>query len=133
MSSETVPRCFRTWFYAAAIYNALWGVAACLFPATLAQRVGLEGITHPALVQVIGMMVGVYAIGYYLLARDPERYSGFVWIGLLGKLLGPLGFVLHAIQGTLPWQFGWVVLTNDLLWWPAFGLFAWRHARRPLG
>jgi len=25
-------------------------------------------------VQVIGMMVGVYAYGYYLLARDPARY-----------------------------------------------------------
>ena len=61
------------------------------------------------------------------------RYAGFIWIGLLGKVLGPLGYLSHAAQGTLPWQFGWVVLFNDVIWWPVFLLFAWKHARNPLG
>jgi hypothetical protein len=39
------------------------------------------------------MLVGIYAFGYYLLARDPERYCGLIWIALAGKMLGPAGFL----------------------------------------
>jgi hypothetical protein len=79
------------------------------------------------------MVVGVFAYGYWLLARDPVRYCGVVWIGLAGKVLGPLGFVWYAVSGVLPWSFGATILLNDLVWWPAFFLFAFRYARRPLG
>lgn len=124
-------RAFQRWFLAAAVYNALWGAAASLFPSPFLRLAGLDARSAP-LFQAIGMMVGVYAYGYYLLARDPVRYQGMVWVGLAGKLLGPVGFLLSALRGTLPWAFGWVNVTNDLIWLPAFALFAWKHARRPL-
>ena len=71
-----------------------------------------------------------YAYGYYLLAREPARYSGFIWIALAGKTLGPVGLVYSAATGTLPWSFGWVCVFNDLIWWPPFWRFALAHARR---
>jgi hypothetical protein len=80
-------------------------------------------------VQVFGMMVGVYAIGYYLLGRDPRRYCGFIWIALAGMSLGPLGFIYYACTGVLPWAFCWSCVFNDLIWWPAFGLFLRDAAR----
>ena len=67
------------------------------------------------LVQVIGMMVGVYAYGYYLLAREPKRYCGFIWIALACKTFGPLGFVYSALTGALPWCFGWICVFNDVI------------------
>lgn len=130
--AESVPRFYRVWFYAAAVYNLVWGLAAALFPLQVATVGGLGHTSHLQLVQVIGMMVGVYGLGYYFLARDPARYSGFIWIGLLGKVLGPLGFFSNAIQGGLPWDFGWIVLFNDIIWWPVFFMFALRYARHPL-
>ena len=54
----------------------------------------------------------------------------FVLVGLLGKVLGPIGFLEAATTGALPWRFGWTILTNDLIWWPAFGailLTVWRR------
>lgn len=124
---------FQIWFYAAAIYNALWGAAVVLVPKYLSSLVGLHlAADILPLVQVIGMMVGVYAIGYYLLARDPRRYCGFIWVGLAGKTFGPIGFAYSAASGLLPWSFGWVCVFNDLIWWPAFWIFALRYARRPL-
>jgi hypothetical protein len=42
---------------------------------------------------------------------------------LLDKVLGPLGFLWSAWQGTLPWSFGWINLTNDLIGWLPFALF----------
>ena len=126
-------RHYRRWFYAAAIYNAVWGSAVVLFPATVLWIAGLTGTSAVVpLVQVMGMMVGVFAYGYYLLARDPMRYCGFIWIALAGKTLGPLGFVYSAATGTLPWSFGWICLFNDLIWWPAFWSFALKHAREPV-
>ena len=78
------------------------------------------------------MIVGVYAYAYYLLARDPVRYCGLVWVGLAGKMFGPVGFVFAALKGDLPWSFGLINLTNDVIWLPAFVLFVWKHARKPL-
>lgn len=125
---------YRNWFLAAALYNAIWGVAVVLLPTHLASLIGLHLASYDVpLVQVIGMMVGVYAYGYYLLAKDPNRYNGFIWIGLAGKTFGPIGFLYSAATGILPWSFGWVCLFNDLIWWPAFWAFALKHARRPLG
>jgi hypothetical protein len=41
---------------------------------------------------------------------------------LLGKILGPIGFVDAAMRERLPWSMGWTILTNDLLWWIPFSL-----------
>jgi small multidrug resistance pump len=120
---------YRIWFYAAAVYNALWGSAVVLFPRTLLRVAGLDIVGALPLVQVMGMMVGVYAYGYYLLAREPKRYYGFIWIGLAGKTLGPIGFVYSGLTGALPWSFGWICLFNDVIWWPAFWRFAVEYAR----
>ena len=101
-----------------------------LFPGALLRIAGLNTNDAVPLMQVIGMMVGVYAYGYYLLAREPERYSGLIWIALAGKTFGPLGFVYSAFTGALPWSFGWVCIFNDIIWWPVFWRFGLRHARQ---
>jgi len=129
---NSVPRSYRVWFYAAAAYNLLWGAVVCAFPSWCIELLGIGGFVSAPFLQVLGMMVGVYAYGYWLLARDPVRYCGFVWIGLLGKVLGPIGFLFYAVRGDLPWSFGATIIFNDLVWWPAFFVFSVRYARRPL-
>jgi hypothetical protein len=120
---------YRRWFYAAAAYNLLWGGAVVGFPHALLRMAGIGDPGAVPLAQVIGMMVGVYAYGYYLLAHDPVRYAQLIWIGLAGKTLGPIGYVFAAATGSLPWTFGWVIVFNDLIWWPVFWRFAWRYGR----
>jgi hypothetical protein len=39
------------------------------------------------------------------------------------------GFVWSVSQGQLPLVFGWTLLSNDLIWWPAFGLYLRDAAR----
>lgn len=126
-------RAYRIWFYAAALYNLVWGIGVVLWPEVVLHLTHLPVSVPAPLIQVIGMMVGVYAYGYYLLARDPDRYQGLVWVGIAGKTFGPVGYLLSVTQGTLPMSFGWVVVMNDLIWWPAFWSFALRYARHPLG
>lgn len=64
------------------------------------------------------------------MARYPERHAQLVLIGLLGKLRGPLGFAWAVLMGQLPLAFGWTILSNDLIWWPAFTLYLRAAARQ---
>lgn len=87
--------------------------------------VGMSDLNYTPMFQCVGMMVGCYAMGYALVALDPRRYGAFAVIGLVGKVLGPLGFIWSASRGELPWSFGWNNVFNDLIWWPSFGAFCW--------
>jgi hypothetical protein len=120
---------YRPWFYAAAAYNLLWGSAVVLFPVPVFHWLGLRPPTPVPIWQVVGMLVAVYAPAYWWAARDPWRHRHLIVIGLLGKVLGPVGFLWAAWKGELPWSFGWVNLTNDLIWWLPFALFLREAAR----
>jgi hypothetical protein len=131
-----IPRWARLWLLAAGIYNLVWGAAVVLFPRGLFELAGLdEWTTSPGLVpiwQCLGMVIGVYGIGYLAASIDPFRHWPIVLVGLLGKIFGPIGFVWCASRGEIPWHFGVTILTNDLLWWIPFFLIlrgAWRTHR----
>jgi peroxiredoxin/uncharacterized membrane protein HdeD (DUF308 family) len=104
----------------AAIYNVLFGLWAILFPLAIFQWLEVEVPNYPSLWQCIGMIVGVYGIGYWIAARDPVRHWPIVLVGFLGKVFGPIGFVFTALRAELPWSWGFVSLTNDLIWWLPF-------------
>jgi len=127
-AADTLAR-YRPWFYAAALYNLVWGVVNIIFPELFFRLVGMVPPSYPPLWQVVGMFVLVYAPAYWWAARFPARHRHLIVIGLLGKLLGPLGFVWSAWNGSLPLAFGWTLLTNDLIWWPAFALYLRDAAR----
>ena len=89
---------YRPWLYAAAIYNLVWGATTVVFPEFFFRLVGMPSPTHLPLWQVLGMYVLVFAPGYWWAARYPERHSHLVLIGLLGKTLGPIGFVWAVLK-----------------------------------
>lgn len=112
----------RRVLWAAAVYNVAWGAAVVLFPLAPFRWMGVPPPNYPALWQCVGMVVGVYGVGYACAATDPARHWPIVLVGFLGKLLGPVGFLFAATHGALPWAFGWVNVTNDLLWLVPFAL-----------
>jgi len=118
--SPSVPKWIPAVLRLAAIYNLLWGAAVVLFPLVPFRWAGMIEPNYPQLFQCIGMIVGVYGIGYWIAADDPRRHWPIVLVGLLGKVFGPIGFFVSALQGTLPWIAGCTILTNDLVWWAPF-------------
>jgi len=114
------PRWMRYTLVAAAAYNLLWGAAVVLFPFALFDAIGMERPLYPGIWQCVGMIVGVYGIGYYAAARNPFVHWPITLVGLLGKIFGPIGFAIAVTNGELPWQFGLTILTNDLIWWAPF-------------
>lgn len=130
---QQTPRWMARWLVAAGVYNLVWGGAMGLAPVWTMHRLGVIPPTNylwPQLWACIGMIIGVYGIGYLIAARDPARHWPIVLVGLLGKILGPVGFLQAALQGQLPWSMGATILTNDLLWWIPFGLILWHAVKR---
>ena len=129
MTDTTIPSShprlarYRPWFYAAAIYNLLWGSVTVLFPELLFDLIAMPAPSYLALWRVVGMFVLVFAPAYWWAGRFPERHAHLILVGLLGKVLGPLGFVWSVLSAELPIVFGWTILTNDLIWWLPFLLY----------
>ena len=119
--------------YMAGVYNIAWGGVAILFPLWVFRVTGMELPHYPEFWQCIGMIVGVYGIGYLIAASDPIRHWPIVLVGFLGKVLGPIGFAEALWSERLPLAFGFNIVTNDLIWWIPFFLIlssAWKSRGR---
>jgi len=107
----------------AAVYNVIWGAWVVFFPDYFFQITGMEPLTHTTIWQGMGMIVGVYGIGYWLASYDPIRHWPIVLVGFLGKIFGPLGFLLNYFMlQSIPYEFSYTLYTNDLIWWVPFFL-----------
>lgn len=80
-----VSRGWTAFFWVAAAFNLLIGMAAMISPeATIDAR-------------TVGLLVFSFGVVYVLVARDPMRFAPVLWAGVLGKLgivglLGPSAF-----------------------------------------
>lgn len=106
----------------AAIYNILWGAWVVLFPNHFFDLVGMEPLNHPMVRYGLGMVIGVYGLGYWWASYNPIQHWPIVAVGFLGKIFGPLGFALNYTQGNVPVEFIYTLLTNDFIWWVPFFL-----------
>ncbi len=106
----------------AGIYNLAWGAWVVLFPAAMFQLAAMPPNNYPQIWQGMGMVIGVYGIGYLIAAANPRQHWPIVLVGLLGKVLGPIGVAYALTQGTLPLKFAAACITNDLVWWVPFTL-----------
>lgn len=119
---ERAPRWIPTALWAAAVYNLAFGAWAIAWPNAIFDWAGMERPNYSQLWQCLGMVVGVYGVGYAIAAGDPVRHWPIVLVGLLGRILGPIGFGYHLSRGALPWAFGAMLVLKDLIWLPPFVL-----------
>lgn len=102
-------RGWRMFFWAAAAFNFLIGLAGMLIPES-----SIDGRT-------IGLLVFSFGLVYLIVASDPVRYGRVVWAGVLGKvgvvaLLGPTEFggegssmIAAVLAGDALFAFGFLV------------------------
>jgi hypothetical protein len=70
----------------------------------------------------MGMVIGVYGLGYYWSSFNPVKHWPIVAVGFLGKIFGPLGFLINYASGAVPGAFAYTLITNDFIWWVPFVL-----------
>ena len=108
--------------FAAGIYNIFYGAYLVLLPKHFFEITGMDLPRYIEFWQCIGMIVGVYGLGYIIAARDYIKHYPIVLVGFLGKIFGPIGFAGALYQQTLPIEFGFMIIPNDLIWWIPFFL-----------
>jgi small multidrug resistance pump len=122
----------KRWLIAAGAYNLVWGAAVILFPGALFAWAGMDAPRYPQIWQCVGMIVGVYGVGYLIAASDHRTHWPIILVGLLGKIFGPIGFAFALVRGDFPPVFGLTIITNDLVWWIPFSMML-RDAARSRG
>jgi hypothetical protein len=100
----------------AGIYNICWGIFTIIFPSAYFTFAGMQTNNYPEIWQCVGMVVGVYGIGYFIAASDPYRHWPIVLVGLLGKILGPIGYINALMHERFTPKAGITNITNDLIW-----------------
>jgi hypothetical protein len=112
-------------FTAAGIYNLAWGLYSSWDPQWLFRFAGMPLSNHPEIFICLAMVVGIYGILYLDVARRPEQGVPIAAVGLLGKILGPLGAAWLIWNGSWPPKALVLCLGNDFIWWVPFTLYLW--------
>jgi len=106
----------------AGLYNILWGCWVVFFPKEIFILTKTKLPLYLEIWQCVGMIVAVYGVGYLVAAKSPLKHWPIILVGLLGKILGPIGFFQALYNGVFPLEFGINIIFNDLIWWIPFSI-----------
>jgi small multidrug resistance pump len=113
----------------AGTYNLLAGAAMiCLYH----EGYKLLGMRKPELilpVQVMGILVGLFGVGYHLVASNPVENRNILALGFWSKALSSIFALYYVAVGTLPVGFLPVLFFSDIVYLPPFYLI-WRRISR---
>ena len=115
--------------WVAALYHLSWGLLIITFPIQTSRLAGVDPANYPQLWQGFGMVFAVFGVGYAIAARNPIKHWLLIFVGLLGKMLGPTRFLLGVLTGRLSWAAGWTFITDDLIWWIPFSWILYQAYR----
>jgi hypothetical protein len=105
----------RRLFIAAGAYNIAWGVYSSIDPQWLFRFARMPLSNTPEIFACLAMVVGLYGFVYFEVARVPERGFVLAAVGLLGKILGPIGLGVLLLRGAWPPR---AIILRDA--WPYF-------------
>ncbi|PYS94744.1 MAG: alkyl hydroperoxide reductase [Acidobacteria bacterium] len=90
---------YRLFFALAAAYNVAFAAWAIAWPRGFFDLFAMDAPRYPAIWRCLGMVVGVYGLGCAYAALRLDRAHPFIALGLLGKTLGPIGWVATVHGG----------------------------------
>ena len=129
-TNDRIPTWVNTSLKLAGWYNLVWGGLVVVFPNLFFRISGWQDRpAEPFIWQALGMVIGVYGVGYLISANNPIRHWPIILVGLLGKVLGPIGFLFALWQDAAWLSLIWMIVLNDLIWWPSFCAALWIAAR----
>src|SRR5262245_36323372 len=101
---------WRIIFGLAAIYNIAFGIWAVLFPRAFFDWFDPGAPSHPWSWSCLGMVIGIYGLGYAAVAWRPANGDILAALGLMGKILGPIGWLVAVKNGEIPPRTFWLIL-----------------------
>jgi hypothetical protein len=103
-----------------AVFNVLAGLFMLLGYHETYKIIGMNkpDISFP--IQLVGILVGLFGVGYYLVAKDPIENRNVLMLGFWSKLLGSCLGTYYVVRGQLPLQFVAVYFFADVIYLPPF-------------
>lgn len=115
------------WF--AGGYNLLAGAGMlCLYH----EGYKVLGMSKPEVnlpVQLVGVLVGLFGVGYWLVAGNPVENRNLLMLGFCSKALGSVLGVYYVLAGKLPVFFLAILLVSDIVYLPPFAIIVRRLYR----
>lgn len=110
----------------AGTYNLLAGAAMI---SLYHEGYDLLGIPKPELilpVQVMGILVALFGVGYHLVAANPVENRNLLLLGFWSKALSSVFALYYVAAGALPLGFLPVLFVSDIIYLPPFYVI-WRR------
>lgn len=114
---------YRLIFALAAAYGIGFVLWATLTPNSFFDLFQLARPRSSALWSTLGIVLGLYGVAYAYSGWRLDRARPFIAIGLAGKILVPIGWVLAVHGGHLPARTFALIALDDIVWWLPFALF----------
>lgn len=109
----------RPLFVVAALYDIVLGAAFAFAFRPIYGRFGIALPNHDAYVQLPGLLIAIFGIGFWIVSRDPARQRAIIGLGVLLKLAFTGVVLYHRLFGSIPGM--WVPFAVvDLLFAIAF-------------
>jgi CDP-diglyceride synthetase len=97
-------------------YNILAGLSMMLL---YHEGFQILGLTKPEMnlpIQLVGLLVAIFGVGYLIASARPVENRNLVLVGFLSKLLGPVLAVSYIASGQLPVSLIPVLFLADLVY-----------------
>jgi hypothetical protein len=118
---------------AAGIYHLLFCVWTNAWPYLCFDWFEMERPSHPMMWRGLGLISGVFGLGFLIAARSPVRHWAIVLVGFIKINLVLIVFILGAIDRQIPLSVGLLVAIDDLIWWFPFAAILWASAQAHVG
>lgn len=104
----------------AGTFNLLAGLCMMVF---YHEGYRMLGVPKPALVlpvQVMGILVALFGVGYHLVASNPVENRNLLMLGFWSKALSSIAALAYVMSGKLPMAFVPVLFFSDVIYLPFF-------------
>lgn len=105
---------YLLWFVGG--YNILAGIGMMIFYHEGFRFLDVEKPTLMLPLQLVGVMVGLFGVGYWMVARNPVENRNVLTLGFFSKFLGSILGVAYVSIGKLPVAFLPILFFADIVY-----------------
>jgi hypothetical protein len=113
----------------AGCYNLLFGVNLTIFYHEMFKTFGLPKPSVILYVQLVGVLVALFGVGYLMVAANPLQNRNLLLLGFLSKLFGSLFGTGYVLLGKMPPVFMVILVFADIIYLPFFWIILRRIYR----
>ncbi len=117
---EPLKPWMRRLLYFVGCYNLLAGLTMLVFYHECFKFIGVPKPHLMLPVQLVGMLVGLFGVGYIMVARNPVENRNLLVLGFWSKALGSSLGVGYVMLGKLPPVFLVILFFADIMYLPPF-------------